>query len=79
LSSAVAGEDAGAAVFRPRRFKLQFKVNGRDYFLAFVDNEGRWYIFAPTAQSIERIPVYVDAPIYGRAGVVENGHQKVSR
>jgi hypothetical protein len=56
---------------------LQFQVNDKDYFLAFVEDEARWYVFAPTAQSIHRIPVYVDAPISGRAGVLENGQQKV--
>jgi hypothetical protein len=61
----------------PRRFKLQFQVNGKDYFLAFVEEEGRWYVFAPTTQAIERIPVYVDAPIYERVGLLENGQQKV--
>src|SRR5439155_17907145 len=33
-------------------FKLQFKVKGKDYFLAFVEDERRWYVFAPTAQGV---------------------------
>ena len=33
---------------------MQFQVNGKDYFLAFVEDEGRWYVFAPTASAIER-------------------------
>jgi hypothetical protein len=45
---------------------MQFQVNGKDYFLAFVEDEGRWYVFAPTAQAIQRIPVYVDAAITER-------------
>jgi hypothetical protein len=46
---------------------LRFEVKGQEYFLAFVEDEGRWYVFAPTAQWIRRIPVYVDAPSFGRA------------
>jgi hypothetical protein len=46
--------------------KLQFQVNGKDYFLAFVEDEKRWYVFAPTPQGVQRIPVYVDAPNYSR-------------
>jgi hypothetical protein len=54
---------------------MQFQVNGKDYFLAFVEDEGRWYIFAPTAQAIERIPVYVDAGISERTGLVKIQHK----
>jgi hypothetical protein len=52
---------------------MQFQVNGKDYFLAFVEDEGRWYVFAPTARTIDRIPVYVDAGITER---VEIPHQQ---
>jgi hypothetical protein len=48
------------------RFKLQFQVKDKDYFLAFVEDERRWYVFAPTAQGVHRIPVYVDAVKYER-------------
>ena len=48
------------------RFKLQFQVKGKDYFLAFVEDERRWYVFAPTAQGVHRIPVYLDAAKYER-------------
>jgi hypothetical protein len=57
---------------------MQFQVNGKDYFLAFVEDEARWYIFAPTAQAIERIPVYVDAGGSERLNVIESGQRKVS-
>jgi hypothetical protein len=51
--------------FRRKRVnELQFKVKGQDYFLAFVEQEKRWYVFAPTAQGLHRIPVYVDAANY---------------
>jgi hypothetical protein len=51
--------------------KLQFNIKGQDYFLAFVEQEKRWYVFAPTPQGVHRIPVYVDAPQYERPGILE--------
>ena len=44
--------------------KLQFKIKDQDYFLAFVEQEKRWYVFAPTSEGVNRIPVYVDAARY---------------
>ena len=41
---------------------MEFEVNGQTYFLAFVEDERRWYVFAPTAAGVHRIPVYVDGP-----------------
>ena len=46
---------------RQRGNAVQFQIKGQDYFLAFVEQERRWYVFSPTAQGINRIPVYVDA------------------
>ena len=43
------------------RFKVQFRIKDQDYFLTFVPDEQRWFVFAPTATRIQRIPVYVDA------------------
>jgi hypothetical protein len=40
---------------------MNFQVKGQEYFLAFVEDERRWYVFAPTGQSVQRLPVYVDA------------------
>ena len=57
-------------------FKLQFKVNGQDYFLNFVEDEGRWYVFAPTSTGVQRIPIYVDVPKYERYSVLEKGRHK---
>jgi hypothetical protein len=57
---------------------LNFRVKGQEYFLAFVEEERRWYVFAPTGQSVQRIPVYVDAASAPRAAV-ENGISKISR
>ena len=45
--------------------QLQFEVNGKQYFLAFVEDERRWYVFSPTPQGMHRIPVYIDAPVAG--------------
>lgn len=50
--------------------KLQFKIKGQEYFLAFVEQEKRWYLFAPTEQGVHRIPVYVDAAKYERPGIL---------
>jgi hypothetical protein len=50
--------------------ELQFQIKGQDYFLAFVEQEKRWYVFAPTSQGVNRIPVYIDAVKYEKAGIV---------
>ena len=57
-------------VFRKGVNKLQFKIKDQDYFLAFVEQEKRWFIFAPTAQGVHRIPVYVDAVKYEKPGTL---------
>jgi len=51
------------------RIKLQFQINGQDYFLAFIEQEKRWYVFAPTGEGVNRIPVYVDVVKYDRPGI----------
>ena len=56
--------------------KLQFEVNGEDYFLNFVEDERRWYVFAPTPAGLQRIPVYIDGSDYERIGVLEKDRQK---
>ncbi len=56
-------------------FKLQFEVNGQIYFLSFLEDENRWYVFAPTAKGVHRIPVYVDADKHERVGMMEMGKQ----
>jgi hypothetical protein len=43
------------------RFELQFEVNGQEYFLAFVEDEKRWFLFSPRSQEMLRLPVYIDA------------------
>jgi len=57
--------------------KLQFEVNGQDYFLNFSEDEARWYVFAPAATGLNRIPVYVDSPKYDRIGILEKRRHKI--
>jgi len=45
---------------------MQFQVKGQDYFLAFVEAEKRFYLFAPTPQGLRRIPLYVDVMTFGQ-------------
>ena len=52
---------------------MQFQVKGQDYFLTFVEDEQRWYVFAPTPTGMHRIPVYVDAAKHERVGILEKG------
>ena len=57
---------------------MNFQVKGKDYFLAFVEQEKRWYVFSPTATGLDRMPVYVDAVKYDRTGGLEGGRRKFS-
>ena len=50
---------------------MQFRVKNQDYFLAFVEQEKSWYVFAPTAQGVHRIAVYVDAVKYEKPTALE--------
>ncbi|HZR58292.1 MAG TPA: hypothetical protein VFA74_15565 [Terriglobales bacterium] len=56
---------------------MQFEVNGHDYFLNFMEEEGCWYVLEPTLTGIQRIPVYVDGPKYDRIGILEAGRHKI--
>ncbi len=60
------------------RFELEFEVNGQVYFLAFVEDERRWYVFAPAAAGVRRIPVYVDAPAAKRTISADESKQGFS-
>jgi hypothetical protein len=55
--------------------KLQFEVNGQDYFLNFVEDERRWFVFAPSLTGLQRIPVYVDGPDLERISVLDKARQ----
>ena len=50
---------------------MQFRIKDQDYFLAFLEQEKRWYVFAPTELGVHRIPVYVDAEKWGKPVVLE--------
>jgi hypothetical protein len=39
---------------------VQFAVNGNEYFLSFVPEEGQWFVFTPTAEGLQRVPVVHD-------------------
>jgi hypothetical protein len=41
--------------------ELQFEIDNQMYFLNFVPDEGRWYVFSPTEEGMIRIPVAMDA------------------
>ena len=49
---------------------MQFQIKGQDYFLAFVEQEKRWYVIAPKPEGVHRIPVYVDAEKYELPGIL---------
>ena len=49
---------------------MQFQIKGQDYFLAFVEQEKRWYVFSPTPEGVHRSPVYVDAVKYEVGGIL---------
>lgn len=52
---------------------MQFEVNEQTYFLAFVEEERRWYVFAPTVAGVRRIPVHMDAPEASKIVLAEEG------
>jgi hypothetical protein len=51
---------------------VKFEVNGKEYFLAFVEDDRRWFLFSADQKGIERIPVYVDAAKYESFGIDSN-------
>jgi hypothetical protein len=57
---------------------LEFEVNGQKYFLGFVEDDRRWYVFAPTARGLNRIPVYVDAPAIGKIVLADESKQTIT-
>lgn len=52
---------------------MNFQVKGQEYFLAFVEEERKWFVFVPGTQEVQRIPVYVDAPKTERPSAFEIG------
>ena len=56
---------------------MRFEVKGQEYFLAFVEQENRYYLFAPTADGMQKMPVYVDAVKWDRSAILKAGAQNV--
>ena len=65
-------------MFIQGRFTLQFEVKGQSYFLSFVEDERRWYVFSPTPEGLRRMPVYVDAPALGSLSISEKNRSAVN-
>ena len=47
---------------------MQFQINEQEYFLAFSEEDELFYLIQPTTSGLQRIPVYVDAAKWERAG-----------
>lgn len=39
---------------------MQFEVNGQNYFLNFVPEEGRWFLLKPTRSGLQAMRVVND-------------------
>ncbi|HKC71954.1 MAG TPA: hypothetical protein VKB60_10045 [Terriglobales bacterium] len=54
---------------------MQFAVNGNEYFLSFVPEEGQWFVFTPTVEGLQRVPVVHDddLPIGNPVVVIQEG------
>ena len=44
--------------------QTKFEINGQPFFLNFVPEEGRWFVFAPTQFGMQRMPVADDSPMH---------------
>jgi hypothetical protein len=55
--------------------KLQFEVNGQEYYLNFIEDERRWFVLVATETGLQRIPVYIDGSKYERIGASEKNRQ----
>jgi len=81
--STAEGETPSEQPARRRRYrfkgeeKLQFEVNGQDYFLNFAEDEAYWYVLVPSLTGVQRIPVYVDSPSYERFGILGKNRQNI--
>ena len=49
---------------------MQFEVKGKQYFLGFVAQEGKWFVFTPTNKGVQRIPISDDDALPFVGGVV---------
>ena len=59
---------------------MQFEIRGQPYFLSFVAEEGRWFVFTPTSKGVQRIPVVDDdaLPFVGNV-LVDEGYVEPKR
>ena len=57
--------------------RMQFEVNGQEYFLNLVEEESRWYVFVPSFTGLQKIPVYVDVPKFERIGILQKSRHKI--
>jgi len=39
---------------------MHFQIKGQPYFLNFVPSEGRWFMYAPSSDGMQKIPVADD-------------------
>ena len=49
---------------------MQFEVLGQQYFLKYLDDEERWFLFRPGTHGIEQIPIQEDSAQSGFEGVI---------
>ena len=55
---------------------MQFEVNDQMYFVNFVPDEGRWYVFSPTEEGMIRIPVAMDVAPFENFAVAPEEEKK---
>jgi hypothetical protein len=49
---------------------LQFEIKGKQYFLGFVAQEGKWFVLTPTNKGVQRIPIVDDDAVPFVGGTV---------
>ena len=55
---------------------MQFEIGNQMYFLNFVADEGRWYVFSPTEKGVIKIPVAMDAAPFENFAVAPDEGKK---
>ena len=55
---------------------VQFEVNDQMYFVNFVADEGRWYVFSPTDEGMIKIPVSMDAAPFENFAIAPEEEKK---
>jgi hypothetical protein len=76
----IGGQWVRAAAIGPKKRKgrMQFEVNGRQYFLNFTAAEGEWLLLTPTAKGFRRLAIVHDdaVPFSGSVLNPEDGGRK---